>query len=135
MNVGLPGTGVGGLFYLLLAVLIPLHELWRTARGRGSARGWLAAGVHTATVAAILAALWGQGWLLQNGIRWFAIHYGSDSAFEQLAGTALPGNAQLIAFASLLTLASLLILVHALGTIVGLRTARAEASRSPGSGY
>ena len=134
MNVGLPGTGVGGLFYLLLAVLMPLHELWRTAQGRGSARGWLAAGFHTATVGAILAALWGEGWLLQNGMRWFALQYGSDNPSAQLAGKALPINNQLIAFASLVTLASLLILVHAVGTIVGLRAARAEASRFPAAG-
>jgi len=114
MNVGLPGTGVGGLFYLLLAVLMPLHELWRT------------------TIAgAILAALWVEGWLLQKGIHWASAQHGLGGAFPHVAGEALLGNHQLIAFASLLTLACLLLLVHAFGTIVSLSTAQVQESRSP----
>lgn len=34
-NAGLPGTGIGGLFYILLALWMPLAELGRTLRGRG----------------------------------------------------------------------------------------------------
>lgn len=33
-NAGLPGTGLGGLFYLLLALSMPLVELGRSAVGR-----------------------------------------------------------------------------------------------------
>lgn len=33
-NAGLPGTGLGGLFYLLLALSMPLVELGRSAFGR-----------------------------------------------------------------------------------------------------
>lgn len=33
MNIGLPGTGLGGLFYLVAALLMPLVALYRAARG------------------------------------------------------------------------------------------------------
>ncbi|GEP40419.1 hypothetical protein NPS01_40820 [Nocardioides psychrotolerans] len=33
-NAGLPGTGIGGLFYLLLALSMPVVELMRSTSGR-----------------------------------------------------------------------------------------------------
>ena len=41
-NAGLPGTGLGGLFYLLLAFWMPFAELPRTLRGRSSRARWRA---------------------------------------------------------------------------------------------
>jgi hypothetical protein len=38
---GLPGLGLGGLFFILSALLAPAVELVRTARGRSSAEAWL----------------------------------------------------------------------------------------------
>lgn len=40
MNAGLPGTGLGGLFYLVLALVMPLREAYLTARGRSSRERW-----------------------------------------------------------------------------------------------
>ena len=37
MTAGMPGTGIGGLFYLLSALLMPVRELWRAMCGRSSA--------------------------------------------------------------------------------------------------
>jgi hypothetical protein len=34
MMAGLPGTGIGGLFYLLAALLLPLRFAWLYARGQ-----------------------------------------------------------------------------------------------------
>lgn len=39
-NAGLPGTGLGGLFYILLALLMPLVQLYRVARGRSHPGQW-----------------------------------------------------------------------------------------------
>ena len=39
-NAGLPGTGLGGVFYVLLALWMPLAELPRTLRGRSSRERW-----------------------------------------------------------------------------------------------
>jgi hypothetical protein len=34
----MPGTGIGGLFYLLSALLMPLRELWRVVASGGTYR-------------------------------------------------------------------------------------------------
>ena len=38
MTAGMPGTGIGGLFYLLSALLMPLRELWRLVASGGTYR-------------------------------------------------------------------------------------------------
>jgi hypothetical protein len=37
MSAGLPGFGLGGLFFILSALIAPAVESWRTIRGRSSA--------------------------------------------------------------------------------------------------
>jgi hypothetical protein len=67
MTAGLPGAAVGGLFYLVSALLMPVVQLVRLRRGRrlpGHGRLVLR---QSAMAAGILAALWvvgeGLGWL------------------------------------------------------------------------
>jgi hypothetical protein len=48
MAAGLPGTGVGGLFLILSALLMPLVELKRRVRGRSERAGWRPVGRHAA---------------------------------------------------------------------------------------
>jgi len=40
MFAGLPGIGVGTLFYVLAALFMPVHELGRVFRGTSSAARW-----------------------------------------------------------------------------------------------
>ena len=40
MSAGLPGLGLGGLFFVICALLAPFAELVRTLRGRSSAARW-----------------------------------------------------------------------------------------------
>lgn len=62
-NAGLPGTGLGGLFYLLLAFAMPVVEAVQTVRGRSSRARWrrvgaqfaLACGIVVVTVASMVA--------------------------------------------------------------------------------
>lgn len=74
MSAGLPGLGLGGLFFVISALLAPLFELHRTFAGRSSARAWrqvgrqfmIAVGMVIAVdlalrVVLILAALAGAG--------------------------------------------------------------------------
>ena len=126
MNVGLPGTGIGGLFYLLLAVLMPLHQLLRTARGRGGVQGWKMAALQSTVALAILSALWGEGWLIKKGFEWAPTLHHIHGVIAHIGGQArvLPDNSQLIAVASILTLALVLLLVHGAGTVLGLSSAR-----------
>jgi hypothetical protein len=66
MNVGLPGTGIGGFFYLSTALLMPAYELLRAAAGRSSAQRWRRAGAQAGLALAILAGLWSAAWLLTS---------------------------------------------------------------------
>jgi hypothetical protein len=64
-NAGLPGTGLGGLLYVLLALCMPLVELHATWQGRSSAARWrqvwtqfgLACGIVGAVVGTLLVYL------------------------------------------------------------------------------
>jgi hypothetical protein len=57
VSAGLPGLGLGGLFFVLAALLAPFPELWRTLRGRGSRAAWRAIGRQLAQALAMIAAI------------------------------------------------------------------------------
>src|SRR5438128_8466396 len=63
VNAGLPGTGIGGIFYLASALAMPLREAYRRVRGR--ARGdWRVVAAQLAIAGGILGAMWLTGRLL-----------------------------------------------------------------------
>ena len=62
MTAGLPGTGIGGLFYLVCALLMPFVTLVRAVRGRPVAPG--EAFRQAGTALGILVAMWTTGLLL-----------------------------------------------------------------------
>ena len=64
MNVGLPGLGLGGLFFVLAALAMPLVELARALRGRSSRAGWRVALGQAAMALAMLGAYAATGWLI-----------------------------------------------------------------------
>ena len=68
MTAGLPGTGIGGMFYLMSALATPLWEAYVRFRGRRS-RGWSLVAAQTAIAGAILAGVWATGWLLGLALR------------------------------------------------------------------
>jgi hypothetical protein len=57
VSAGLPGLGLGGLFFILLGLLAPFVELIRTARGRSSVAAWRAAGRQFALALTMVAAI------------------------------------------------------------------------------
>ncbi|MEV7431390.1 MULTISPECIES: hypothetical protein [unclassified Nocardioides] len=59
MTAGLPGTGLGGLLYVVLALLMPLRELYLTARGRSSRERWAVVGRQALMALVIVAVLAG----------------------------------------------------------------------------
>jgi hypothetical protein len=62
VTAGIPGTGIGGLFYLASALALPLREMRR--RRRGGPRWRLIAG-QVAMASGVIAAMWATGWLLE----------------------------------------------------------------------
>lgn len=57
MNVGLPGLGLGGLFYLLGSLLGPVVEVARTRRGLSTPASRRVAASHFGIAVAMLVAL------------------------------------------------------------------------------
>ena len=57
MSAGLPGLGLGGLFFILLALLAPFVELIRTMRGRSSVAAWRVVGRQFALALTMVAAV------------------------------------------------------------------------------
>jgi hypothetical protein len=74
MNIGLPGTGIGGLFYLITALMMPLFELRLTLMGRSNLRRWRMVGLQWVIAAAILVSIWGTFELLAYIFPYFTIH-------------------------------------------------------------
>lgn len=66
MTVGLPGTGIGGIFYILLAVFMPIRESLRTLKGRTNFRRWCFIVIQLFFVTGVVAAMWGELWLLNK---------------------------------------------------------------------
>jgi hypothetical protein len=61
MTAGLPGTGIGGLFYLTLALVMPIWELGRAAIGRATSGRARLAVMQAAISLGILGAIWLTG--------------------------------------------------------------------------
>jgi len=62
MNPGLPGTGIGGLFYILVALWMPACEALRRWQGGATSRGALVArqfAIAVGVVAAMSGVFWG----------------------------------------------------------------------------
>ena len=60
-NAGLPGTGLGGLFYVALALSMPVVELVRTLRGHGGgADRWHQVAIQFAMACGIIASVVGS---------------------------------------------------------------------------
>lgn len=56
-SAGLPGTGLGGLLYIVLALSMPFHELYLTMRGRSSLDRWKIVAKQFAIACGILAGV------------------------------------------------------------------------------
>jgi len=62
MTAGVPGTGIGGLFYLLAALLLPLRGIIR--RIRGVHVSWRAIAGKASLAFSVFLGIWLTGWLL-----------------------------------------------------------------------
>jgi hypothetical protein len=57
MSAGLPGLGLGGLFFIFSALLAPFPELWRTLHGRSDLASWKAIGRQLVQALTMVAAI------------------------------------------------------------------------------
>lgn len=117
---GLPGTGLGGIFYMLLVIWMGVRETWLLTRGTSTRAQWMEIARFGSLAICIMSALWLEGWLLAQAFTWFP-NLGPD---ERSAGMYLT------ALAPALTTAPLLILAVLLGGIHVLRLLRQRPARS-----
>jgi hypothetical protein len=64
MTVGLPGTGIGAVFYILLAIYMPLFQLRRVLTGKNKARHWKTLASSLSLSAIIILSLYAEARLL-----------------------------------------------------------------------
>ena len=65
MTAGIPGAGIGGVFYILMSLFAPLRTIVRWVHGdRPTKREWHLSMRHASLASTILAAIWLCGWLL-----------------------------------------------------------------------
>jgi hypothetical protein len=128
MNAGLPGTGIGGLFYLLSALWAPVDALGRMARGRGDEVRWGLVLRQTTIALSIIGALWATGW-------------GFGYLLSERSGGIVPGIARLapatpvenvIVMAAVLGTLGILGLVLLMVQVLRLTVGRPRAAARPG---
>lgn len=72
MTAGIPGVGIGGIFYLASALLMPLRSLVAVVAGRPAEARWGLALRQATLAGGILAALWvtgvALGWIITTFI-------------------------------------------------------------------
>lgn len=61
----MPGTGIGGLFYILTALWMPVCEIWRWTRGQPTGR-WPLVARQFAIAIGVVAATSGVFWALDS---------------------------------------------------------------------
>lgn len=62
MTAGVPGTGLGGLFYILAALFLPVRGAIRKLRGHDVS--WPVIARLTGLAVGVFAGIWATGWLL-----------------------------------------------------------------------
>jgi hypothetical protein len=126
VNVGLPGSGIGGLFFVISALVALPIELGRLALGRGSVARLRLAVRHGSIALAMVGVLLATYWLLSAAVR--ALRSTSGKAEAEAAG--LPHLLPLApVLATLLVLAMVLTSAFVLRLVAGARRERgADAS-------
>lgn len=97
MTVGLPGVGIGGIFYLVSALTMPVRELARTLRRESTFARWRFVLRHWMLAIGILVALWATGRVLGLLIERVSPHVASS-------GMPLGGHARNVLQVSALVL-------------------------------
>jgi MFS family permease len=98
MSVGIPGTGIGGLFYLISGLLIPAREILASATKKPRRpKAWSLIVRQTLMVIGILAGIWLTGWILGFLVTEPARAAGPDGSFPAAKTRNLWGTAAVLA--------------------------------------
>jgi len=96
MNAGMPGTGMGGLFYILVAVLMPVRAARSYAQGSKVRSRWKLV-VRQVSMAAIIAlTMWATGEVVGRVIALAAGNHGVSMNDAMNMDTVLSGEYNLV---------------------------------------
>lgn len=132
MTAGLPGTGLGGFYYILLVAVMPAREAYLTVRGRSSVARWKTVGYHLAIVGGILAALAGFAWVTTSAFNLMHRNGLISPALYQSAVNASAVTSKMAAIVSVSVLTFLLVggcLLRVIVTATGKKGSRPGAAR------
>jgi tetratricopeptide (TPR) repeat protein len=122
MTAGIPGAGIGGLFYLLSALSMPFRELWRLMRKRSLPSSRRLVKRHVAMALAISLSMWVTAWFLAA----LLISNSETASFIGMAPQAGVGRAaqRFLSYSmlavSVVTLGLILVSVHVLRLMLSL---------------
>lgn len=85
---GLPGLGLGGIFYVILIAWAAMRELFLWLRGRSTATRRKQVADLVVLAVAVVAAMWGAGLLMRQAVVIEALNTEQVRAFEALLPTA-----------------------------------------------
>jgi hypothetical protein len=102
MAAGLPGTGIGGLFFILSAFFMIVVELQRTVRGKSSLARWRIVGRHAGVAAAMVASVTAAIWLVHGLLFAASDKSGTAKTSSSLAHEIVPFSPVLITMAVLM---------------------------------
>jgi hypothetical protein len=89
MTAGLPGAGIGGLFYLASTLLLPVRSAWRRLSGQSDPVPSRHQFHSVAIALGIIGGLWVTGWLLG-----FVVP--DEMAAVAASGTSLAGTTRMV---------------------------------------
>lgn len=136
MNVGLPGTGIGALFYIILVLAMPLRELWVRLARPHLRRSWVFIARQIGMALGMLSVFWLEMHLIQTGLQRAGLRPVPEPA--PVAGAAHAGigsylsdQASRSAIASLTMMFALLAVIHAVAWLGVLRARSRLTAGSP----
>jgi hypothetical protein len=136
MTAGLPGAGIGGLFYLASALFMPVRSLVLTARGRGAEARWPLALRQSSIAAGVLLALWGTGRTLEAMMLGARVQPSGGIAGSVMAGAPARALGPYALAISIGTLVAVLLAVQVARALLAaprvVPPARAESRRDDG---
>ena len=125
MNIGLPGTGIGALFYIMLVLAMPLRELWVRWTRPQRRRSWGFIARQLGMAIAMLSVFWIEMHLITSNLRRIGVHATGAVAGGVPGhggiGTYLYDQASRSTIASLTMMFAILAVVHAVAWLRLLR--------------
>ena len=112
MTAGLPGTGIGGIFYVILAAVMPVLEAGRAMRRQSSLRRFGMVAGHFALSAGIVGALWLEWWGLKVGFSWLFAHFSDNPTVYKMCTMASAAVTPAVAAAPFIILGSIVVALN-----------------------